>query len=247
MTEVNPAFLVAVVALSIAAGAAASIVGFGIGSLLTPLLAHRFGIEVAVAAVAFPHLAGGLYRGWRLRRSVDTSVLWSFGLLSAVAGLAGAFAFARLNSHALSIVLGSLLLVTASAGITGWSRHWQPGRYVAWLLGALSGFFGGVIGNQGGLRAAGLSVFNLAPLSFVATSTVIGIMIDVARSPIYVLRAGNELRAIAWVIVVATVGVLLGTAAGERLLFGLSERAFRIAVSIAIALLGAWLLVQSLA
>jgi uncharacterized protein len=48
--------LVAVVA--IVAGAIASVTGFGIGSLLTPLLALQTGTKLAVAAISVPHLAG---------------------------------------------------------------------------------------------------------------------------------------------------------------------------------------------
>ncbi|HUQ21205.1 MAG TPA: hypothetical protein VM099_16415 [Gemmatimonadaceae bacterium] len=63
---------------------------------------------------------------------------------------------------------------------------------LARALGALSGFFGGIIGNQGGLRAAALSRFDLRPTTFVATSTMIGVMIDLVRSPVYVYRAGHR-------------------------------------------------------
>ena len=66
-----------VLAMAIATGATASVVGFGIGSLLTPLMAALFGTELAIAAIALPHLAGGLLRGWRLRASVDRQVLVS--------------------------------------------------------------------------------------------------------------------------------------------------------------------------
>ncbi len=56
-------FTVAILLTACIAGATASVVGFGIGSLLTPVLATRFGMEVAIASVALPHLAGGLLRG----------------------------------------------------------------------------------------------------------------------------------------------------------------------------------------
>jgi hypothetical protein len=51
------AFLALVAAVSVVAGAVASVSGFGIGSLLTPPLAVRVGTKLAVAAVSVPHLA----------------------------------------------------------------------------------------------------------------------------------------------------------------------------------------------
>ena len=140
--------------VSFVAGATASIVGFGIGSLLTPLIAAHFSTDLAIAAVAVPHLAGGLLRGWRLRQYINWTVLLYFGVLSAAGGLIGAFAFAHLVPAALTRTLGALLVLTATAGISGWSQRWKPRGALVWILGALSGFFGGVVGNQGGLRAA---------------------------------------------------------------------------------------------
>ena len=43
---------------------------------------------------------------------------------------------------------------------------------------------------------------------------------------------------------VATVGVLIGTLLGERILLGLSIRQFRYAIAVLIGLLGLWLVVQ---
>lgn len=235
-------FIAAIALVSFVAGATASVVGFGIGSLLTPLVAARLGTRLAIAVVALPHLAGGLLRGWRLRRSADLGVLARFGVFSAAGGLLGALVFARLAPDVLGRVLGALLVLTATAGITGWSERWRPRGAVVWLLGGLSGFFGGVVGNQGGLRAAALSAFGLAPEVFVATSTVVGVAIDAVRVPIYVQQEGSELAEVWLVVVVAVAGTLLGTLFGERLLPWFSHERFRRTVSVAIGLLGLWFL-----
>lgn len=238
----TPWFLALAALISIVAGATASIVGFGIGSLLTPVVALRFGADVAVAVVALPHLAGGLLRGWQLRRGIDRAIVTRFGLLSALGGLLGALFFASFAPSVLTRVLGALLVMTALAGITGWTQRCAPRGPVVWALGALSGFFGGVVGNQGGLRAAALSAFGLAPAVFVATSTVIGVMIDAVRVPVYVGRASASLAGL-WPLVATNVaGVLAGTLVGDRILLGLSRERFRAIVSAAVGLLGLWFL-----
>ena len=241
-----PLWFIAVATLTaVAAGTTASVVGFGIGSLLTPLIAWRFGTDFAVAAVALPHLIGSALRGWRLRAHIDRAVLLRFGLLSAAGGLTGALVFSQLAPHVLSRVLGFLLLLTAIAGLTGWSSRWKPRGAMVWLLGALSGFFGGVAGNQGGLRAGALSRFDLPPIVFVATSTVTGVLIDLVRTPIYIARVGDDLLASWYLIAAMIAGVLAGTVAGERLLFGLTHEAFRRVVAIAVGLLGIWFLLRA--
>jgi uncharacterized membrane protein YfcA len=237
-------FLVVVFVAGILSGATAAIAGFGIGSVLTPLLAARLGVSLAVAAVSIPHAIATAVRAWRLRRAISWPVVRSFGVLSAAGGLIGALLYARVGSRLLEITLGLLLLATAVAALSDWTRKWKPRGYMAQSLGFLSGLFGGMAGNQGGLRAAALMTFSLTPAVFVATSTAVGLAIDAARMPIYVWRAGSSLLTVLAPIGVATAGVLIGTLFGERLLFGLSEEKFRRVVGILIAALGLWLILK---
>jgi uncharacterized protein len=236
-------FATAVLLVAILSGATASLVGFGIGSLLTPLLAIRFGTSTAVAAVTIPHAIATAVRCWRLRAHIDRAVLLRFGVLSAVGGLAGALLYTRLGSGPLTRILGGLLLLTATAQLTGWSSRWHPRGPLVALLGLSSGFFGGVAGNQGGLRAAALSAFGLAPATFVATATATGILVDAARTPVYLWNGARGLLPLWPIIGTAVVGVLIGTVMGERLLLGLPVRRFGQVVGAAVGMLGLWLLI----
>ena len=175
----------AVFVCAIVAGATAAVSGFGIGSLLTPLLALHAGTKTAVAAVSIPHLIGTAIRFWRLRASLDRALLWRFGLTSAAGGLVGALLNARAPSPALTVVLGSLLVLAGSAQITGSAQRWRFHGSVAWIAGAISGLFGGLVGNQGGIRSAAMLGFDLPKERFVATATAIALFVDAARMPVY--------------------------------------------------------------
>ena len=235
-------FLAAIFGVAVLSGATASLVGFGIGSMLTPLLALHVGTELAVAAVAIPHAVATASRCWRLRREIDWQVLKGFGILSAIGGLAGAFAYSQLEAVVLTRVLGGLLVLTAVAQLAGLAKRWHPRGAVVGVVGFASGFFGGIAGNQGGLRAAALTAFRFSPLAFVATSTATGLLVDVARAPIYLYTAGAELRSLWIPIAVATAGVVVGTILGERILLGMPRDRFARLVAVAIGLLGLWLL-----
>src|SRR3954469_11969447 len=106
-------------AVAFLAGAVASVAGFGIGSILTPLVATQLGTKLAVAAVTIPHIAGSLVRFITLRDRVKRRVLLTFGLPSAAAGLAGPFAHAFWAPRMLTIILGVVLIITGAAGIFG--------------------------------------------------------------------------------------------------------------------------------
>jgi uncharacterized membrane protein YfcA len=229
---------------AIAAGAVASVSGFGIGSLLTPLLALHAGTKTAVAAVSIPHLIGTGLRFWYLRGSVDRAVLWRFGLTSAAGGLAGALLNARAPSPALTVVLGCLLVFAGAAQLTGQARTWRFHGSVAWIAGAVSGLFGGLVGNQGGIRSAALLGFDLPKERFVATATAIALFVDAARMPVYVVVERTQVAAI-WVLVaLATAGVVAGTLAGERLLARVPEARFRQIVGAIILVLGVVILLR---
>ncbi|TMC78758.1 MAG: hypothetical protein E6J09_04170, partial [Chloroflexi bacterium] len=80
---------IAVVA-AVIAGAIASVAGFGIGSVLTPVLSTQLDVRLAIAAVSLPHLAGTFVRFLLVRAHIDRDKLLGFGAASAVGGLTGA-------------------------------------------------------------------------------------------------------------------------------------------------------------
>jgi uncharacterized protein len=224
--------------VAILAGALASVSGFGIGSLLTPTLALQLDPRLAVAAVSIPHVAGTAIRFWMLRRHTDTRVLVRFGSTSALGSLVGAVAGAFVRPGFLRLLLGVLLIFVAGGELAGWTKRMRFDSRWAWLAGAVSGLFGGLVGNQGGLRAAAMLGFHLPKASFVATATAIALVVDGARMPVYAWTDGTRLAAIAPLIALATAGVGLGTLAGHRLLAWVPERRFRVLMALLLLALG---------
>lgn len=237
------AALAIVVLVGLIAGAIASVAGFGVGSLLTPLVGMFMDLKVAVAVVSIPHFLGTALRYWMLHKHVDWRVLRSFGLTSAAGGLAGAYLGTFLSSPILTAVLGVLLVFAGAMGVTSHASKMRFAGWTAWVAGAASGVFGGLVGNQGGIRSAALLAFDIRKEAFVATATAVGLLVDGARMPVYFLTQGSDIAA-AWpYVAAATVGVVAGTLAGERFLAWIPEATFRPVVSAIILILGVALLV----
>jgi uncharacterized membrane protein YfcA len=226
---------------AVAAGAIAAITGFGIGSLLTPLVSIRAATGVAVAAVSIPHFAATALRFWLMRRHVDRRVLLRFGILSAAGGLTGALLQPCLSSRALAGILAALLLFAGATSLTGISRRLRFGKKMAWAAGILSGLLGGLVGNQGGIRSAALLGFQLDRQAFVATATGAGLIVDAARIPFYLSARSGELWEWWGLIVLLSAGVLLGTIAGARLLRQIPEASFHRVVGVPVLLLGVYM------
>ena len=232
-------FVLLVGLAAVAAGAIASVAGFGIGSTLTPLVAIRYGIKVSVVLVAIPHFTATLLRAWRLRHAVDRTVLLRFGIASAAGGFTGAFLHNRVQSSGLGIVFGCLLVLAGLAGVSRLFERVRFGRRAAWVAGVVSGGLGGLVGNQGGIRSAALMGFDCRKEAFVATGTAIGLVVDAVRLPVYLASEGREVVLEAWPLVaLATAGTLAGTLAGETVLRRIPERIFRTVVSCLILGLG---------
>jgi len=226
------------------AGAIASVAGFGIGSILTPLLAIRVGTKLAVAAVSIPHLIATALRFARIGEHVDKRVFLSFGITSAAGGLLGALLHARFSNTVLSYVLGALLVFAGIMGITGLSRRMRFEGAVAWIAGTLSGAFGGLVGNQGGIRSAAMLGMQVSKESFVATATAIALVVDVARMPVYAVVQGKQVLDIWPILLLAIIGVAIGTFVGERMLRRIPEPLFRRIVSVIVLALGVALLLH---
>jgi uncharacterized membrane protein YfcA len=229
---------------AVLAGGIAAMSGFGIGSLLTPILAVRYGTKLAVAIVSVPHLVGTAARFIGLRKHIDKKVFLHFGILSAAGGLVGALLNAHANSPALAIVFGCLLVFAGISGLTGFVDRMHFGRRTAWVAGALSGFFGGLVGNQGGIRSAALLGFDIRKESLIATATAIALIVDGARMPVYLATETKGILS-AWpLLLTAIAGVLLGTFWGVRLLRHIEERTFRKLLYSLVLVLGIYMLIH---
>ena len=233
---------VAVVLASVLAGAIASVAGFGIGSILTPLLALQLGTQLAVAAVSIPHLAGTALRFVMLRKSLDVRVLRDFGLASAAGGLTGALLHARAADTALRVVFGLLLLLAAASELLGLARRVRLSRTGALAAGAVSGLFGGLVGNQGGIRSAAMLALPLRRDAFVATATATALIVDGARMPVYFASSGSRLAEVWPIVLLASIGVIVGTLAGRTALARIPEARFRAGIAILLGFLGIYMI-----
>jgi uncharacterized membrane protein YfcA len=180
--------------------------GFGLGTLLLPAFAVFFPIEQAVALTAVVHLLNNLFKLTLVGRHADHAVLLRFGAPAIVAAVLGAWLLVwladssatfdyRLAGHAVSVTpvklaIGLLLMLFVLIELLPRLRDLSvPPRYMA-LGGLLSGFFGGVSGMQGALRAAFLSRAGLSKEAYVGTGAAIASLIDLTRIGVYATALG---------------------------------------------------------
>jgi uncharacterized protein len=230
---------------AIVAGAIAAVTGFGIGSILTPMLSVKLGTQLAVAAISIPNLVATFVRFWMLRRDVHRRVLLTFGIMSAVGGLGGALLHSVVSSPVLTLVFAALLAFARLTALTGYAQRMRFGSKMAWIAGAISGILGGLVANQGGIRSAALLGFQLERRAFVATATAIALFVDGARVPVYLATAGREMLSNSSLIALSTIGGLVGTFLGTAVLQRIPEDTFTRIVGVLIFGLGVFMFVRA--
>ena len=171
--------------------------GFGLGTILMPVFAIFFPIEVAVAATAVVHFAHNVFKVAMVGGHAEKGLVLRFGLPAMAAALVGAVAlgfvarFEALTTYSLGpleaeitpikLVMAVLMLVFAMFELVPVLRKLRFGKKHLVLGGVLSGFFGGFSGHQGALRAAFLAKISARTESFVGTNAVLGFLVDMSR------------------------------------------------------------------
>lgn len=214
--------------------------GFGLGTLLMPVFALFFPIEVAVAATAIVHGANNLFKISMVGKHADWSLVTRFGIPALAAALVGAYAlgyvshFEQLASYSVGsrtavitpvkLVMGLLMLIFALFELLPGLRNLKFDRKYLVPGGLLSGFFGGFSGHQGALRSAFLIKVGVSTQAFVGTNAVIGTMVDAARIAAYAvvfLLAGKSspVDGSQWPLIIAGIAAAFaGVLTGKRYL-----------------------------
>ena len=218
--------------------------GFGLGTLLLPVMALFFPVDLAIALTAVVHALNNLFKCWLLGRYADRAVVLKFGLPAILAAFLGARVLLYLSDlqpllnyqvlgreaqvMPVKLVVAALMVVFALVELAPRLASLSlPPRYLP-LGGVLSGFFGGLSGHQGALRSIFLLKAGLTKESFIATGVVISLMVDIPRIVMYgtslpALHLGDTRLLLTAAILAAFAGAWLGNRLLTRVTLGLVQ------------------------
>lgn len=195
--------------------------GFGLGTLLLPVMGLFFPVHLAVAVTGIVHLLNNLFKGALLGRKADSGMVIRFGIPSVIGGFLGAWLLAALvdvpvlhawriggkvfEVTALKGIVGLLMILFALQELTAAGQRMQFSPRFLTLGGLLSGFFGGLSGHQGALRSAFLIHAGLDKTAYVATGVLIAIMVDLTRVPVYMTRFADGNLFQSWPLILTAV------------------------------------------
>lgn len=232
--------------------------GFGLGTILMPVFALFFPLPLAIAATAVVHFANNIFKFGLMAKQADWRAVARFSLPAALMAIVGAGVLglidrmpvllhytvgaANLEVTPVKAVIGALIVVFALLEL--WPRFQSlafPSRWLP-LGGALSGFFGGLSGNQGALRSAFLLKAGLSKEAFVATGVISAVIVDAVRLTVYGTTILTEhfaqSQALLAPVVVASLAAFGGAFVGKKLLRKVTLRALQLLVAVAMLIIG---------
>jgi len=220
--------------------------GFGLSTILTPLVLLLMGPHEAVAVVAVVHGAHNAGKFAALRESVDFEAFRRYGVWLVLGAILGAALQNEVPQKPLLALIGAFLVSLPLLSMSeGWTGYRIPEANDS-LGGFGSGFMGGLTGHQGALRAMFLTRRLPDKMTYAATASVLALCVDLSRVPVYLLFRYDEMSQHAALTLVLVISALIGVRVGKTWLERLKSEWIHRGVMGGIVLSGAFYMYEAL-
>jgi uncharacterized membrane protein YfcA len=228
--------------------------GFGLGTILTPVFMIYFPVDLAIGLSGVVHFFNNIFKIALVGKHANKDVAFRFGIPAVLAAIVGAWLLLRLSDlpplfsytigdklievTTVKFVVAMLLIVFALMDILPYFDKLQFGKEKLPLGGALSGFFGGLSGNQGALRSAFLIRAGLSKEAFIGTAVVVSTFVDFTRLSMYATRfTKTGLHENVVLVSSATLAAMFGAFIGNKLLKKVTLKFLQITVAVLLLIL----------
>jgi hypothetical protein len=223
--------------------------GFGLGTILTPVMMLFFPVEIAIGLTGIVHFFNNIFKLFLVGNHANREVLIKFGIPAVLAALLGSwllfsipdfkplftysFLEMKFEVYPVKFMISILLLLFALMDIIPFFSKLQFSKNKLPLGGFFSGFFGGLSGIQGALRSAFLIKAGLSKEVFIATAVVISTFVDFTRLSVYATQLSlSSFLEYKMILICAILSAILGAFLGNKLLKKVTIRFLQITVAI---------------
>ena len=220
--------------------------GFGLSTMLTPLVLLLMGPHEAVAVVAIIH---GAHNGWKLvllKDNLDIDAVKRYGIWLVVGAILGALLQSSVPQNPLLLIIGIFLIIlpllTISESWTGYRIPEANDR----IGGFGSGFMGGLSGHQGALRAMFLKRRLNDKMTYAATASILALCVDLSRIPVYLFYNQTDISDNVNLIIFLTLSALIGVNIGKRFLEKLKSDWIHYGIMVGIVCSGIYYVIEAI-
>src|SRR3989304_7581479 len=226
-------------ALTFLAGILGTITGFGISTVMVPIVLLFLPLPETLLLVGVIHWFGDLWKMYFFKKGFDWELLVFFGIPGVALAYVGASLVLQLPEALVSRFMGAILVAYV---VFIWLRpsfKMKKSPLVASLGGAASGFLGGLTGVGGGaLRAVFLTAFNVPKSTYIFTSGLLGAVIDASRITTYYVGGTRINTNLSWGLLAFIPASLAGAWVAKRIVDKIPQGVFRSLIAVFLFVLG---------
>tara|TARA_B110000444_G_scaffold260684_1_gene308666 strand:+ start:8056 stop:8805 length:750 start_codon:yes stop_codon:yes gene_type:complete len=225
-------------AITLMAAALTVPAGFGLATMLTPVVLLWLPPHEAIAVVAVIH---GAHNAWKLkvlRSNINLDAVKRYGWALILGAIIGSLLQSKIPSNPLLLVVGIALIILPLLSVTEKWTKLRLGETEDRIGGFGSGFFGGLTGHQGALRALFLQKRLPDKLTYAATASVLALVVDLTRIPIYLYFEGRGIMDEYILIIALVLAAIMGVNLGKKWLLSWKDSWIRSGILVAIIVSG---------
>lgn len=213
-----------------------AVVGFGISSIIVPVLLFFYSLPVVISFAVVIRWVDDVWKLIFYKTKLEWRIIALVGLPVVLVGFVASRLVINLPEDILLKIFGVLLLVYSISLLYRKSslEIFNNNKLAAVLGSSFVGLIGGFFGTEGPFRAGLLSSFDLDKKSFVFTSIIIAFIMDTTRFVGYLMEGAvieNSFLQGLPLFILATVG---GTFFGRKILTNIPKDKFKVVIAMAL-------------
>ena len=231
---------------SCAAAALTVPAGFGLSTMLTPVVLMLMGPHEAVAVVAVVHGAHNAGKSWTLWENIDFKAFRHYGIWLILGAILGAIFQNEIPQKPLLATIGIFLIILPLLTLSSSWKDYRLPEANDRIGGFGSGFMGGLSGHQGALRAMFLTSRLSDKMTYAATAGIFALCVDLSRIPVYLFFRSEGIIENSELTLALAISALIGVRIGKKWLESMKSESIRKSIMAGIVASGIFYLLEAL-
>jgi len=220
-----------------------TISGFGIGTVMTPVLLYFLPYQQTLFLVGAIHWLNSIWKMVLFKKGISWRLFVLYAIPGVLMSIAGAFLSGA--GHALLPLLGIFLIVYSSFIFFKPTFFLPQTNTTVIVGGGIAGLSAGMFGMRGAIRSMVLSAFDLPKATYLGTTGAISLLVDSARLYVY-WQQGATLDLTYLMILTLIILSFVGAYCGRILVHYIPQKQFRAVIGLFLLIMGIRLIALAL-
>jgi len=220
--------------------------GFGLSTMLTPVVLMLMSPHEAVAVVAIVHGSHNAGKSWALWQNINFQAFKHYGIWLILGAIIGAILQNQIPQKPLLGIMGIFLIILPLLTLNKSWKDYRISEENDRIGGFSSGFMGGLSGHQGALRAMFLTNKLPNKMTYAATASIFALCVDLSRIPVYLFFRSEGITSNLELTFGLVIAALVGVRVGKKWLESMKSESIRKGIMIGIIASGFFYLFKAL-